>query len=130
MQGAMMAAVVGTQGKDYAQLAQMGAGIGAQLITQKYGRDAEREADFYGMKYLSKAGYDPIGAVSLQKTFVRLSEGQRQDWLSGLFASHPPSPERVKNNIKTAAALPQGGDKGISRFKSKTAHLKKNQTGL
>ena len=127
MQGAMMAAVVGTQGKDYAQLAQMGAGIGSQLLTQKYGRDAEREADFYGMKYLSKAGYDPIGAVNLQKTFVRLSEGQRQDWLSGLFASHPPSPERVKNNIKTAAALPQGGDKGISRFKSKTAHLKKTK---
>jgi len=127
MQGAVLAAVIGTQGKDYSQLAQMGAGLGAQLVTQKYGRDAERESDFYGMKYMSKAGYDPQGAVDLQKTFVRLSEGRRQDWLSGLFASHPPSQERVDNNIKTVASLPKGGNKGVSRFKSKTAHLKRTK---
>ncbi|HID83077.1 MAG TPA: tetratricopeptide repeat protein [Chromatiales bacterium] len=127
MQGAVLAAVIGTQGKDYAQLAQLGAGVGAQLVTQKYGRDAEREADFYGMKYMAKAGYDPQGAVDLQKTFVRLSEGRRQDWLSGLFASHPPSQERVNNNIKALADLPKGGIKGVSRFKSKTAHLKRTK---
>ncbi|MEW8690339.1 MAG: M48 family metalloprotease, partial [Candidatus Thiodiazotropha endolucinida] len=56
IQGAVMATVIGTQGKDYAQLAQLGAGLGGQLITQKYGRDAERESDYYGMNYMSKAG--------------------------------------------------------------------------
>lgn len=85
LQGAVMATVLATQDKDYAQLAQIGAGIGAQLVTQKYGRDAEREADYYGMKYMSRAGYDTRGAVDLQKTFVKLSEGQQQNWLSGLF---------------------------------------------
>ena len=127
MQGAVLATVIGTQGKDYAQLAQMGAGVGAQLVTQKYGRDAERESDFYGMKYMAKAGYDPQGAVDLQRTFVKLAEGKRQDWLSGLFASHPPSQERVDNNIKTAASLPSGGNRGESRFKAKTAHLKRSK---
>jgi predicted Zn-dependent protease len=123
MQGAMLATVVATQGKDYAQLAQMGAGLGAQLITTKYGRDAERESDFYGMEYMSRAGYDPKGAVDLQKTFVKLSEGHKQDWVSGLFASHPPSKERVDNNIKKVAELPPGGESGEARFKEKTAHI-------
>ncbi|MEN8801528.1 MAG: M48 family metalloprotease [Thiogranum sp.] len=127
IQGAVMATVVGTQGKDYAQLAQLGAGVGAQLVTQKYGRDAERESDFYGMKYMSKAGYDPQGAVDLQRTFVRLSEGNNQDWLSGLFASHPPSQERVENNIKTAASLPQDGIRGEDQFKARTAHIKRSK---
>ncbi|MES9990672.1 MAG: M48 family metalloprotease [Candidatus Thiodiazotropha sp.] len=127
IQGAVMATVIGTQGKDYAQLAQVGAGLGAQLVTQKYGRDAERESDLYGMKYMSKAGYDPQGAVDLQRTFVRLSEGKNQNWLSGLFASHPPSQERVDNNVKTAAELPKGGTTGKQRFKTKTAHIKRTK---
>jgi predicted Zn-dependent protease len=127
IQGAVMATVIGTQGKDYAQLAQLGAGLGAQLITQKYGRDAERESDYYGMKYMSKAGYDPQGAVDLQRTFVRLSESKNQNWLSGLFASHPPSMERVENNVKTVAELPKGGTVGKERFKAKTAHIRRTK---
>jgi len=95
LQAAVLGTVVATQGKSYGNLAQLGANIGAQLISQKYGRDAERESDLYGMQYMVRAGYDPQGAVDLQRTFVELSEGRQQDWLSGLFASHPPSQERV-----------------------------------
>ena len=127
MQGAMLATVVASQGKDYAQLAQLGAGLGAQLITTKYGRDAERESDLYGMVYMTRAGYDPQGAVELQKTFVRLSEGRNQDWLSGLFASHPASQERVQNNIKTAAGMALGGERGEARYQSKIAHIKRTK---
>lgn len=125
VQGAMLATVIATRDSDYAQLAQLGAGVGAQLVTQKYGRDAEREADYYGMQYMSRAGYAPRGAVDLQKTFVELSEGKRADWLSGLFASHPPSQERVANNLETLNTLPAGGDEGRVRFQQKLAHLRK-----
>jgi predicted Zn-dependent protease len=97
--------------------------LGAQLMTQKYSRDAEREADLYGMRYMSEAGYDPVGAVELQETFVRLSEGRRQDWLSGLFASHPPSRERVERNRVTARELPPGGESGDQRYRQQTAYL-------
>jgi predicted Zn-dependent protease len=97
--------------------------LGAQLITQKYGRDAEREADLYGMQYMSEAGYDPQGAVELQETFVRLSEGRRDDWLSGLFASHPASRERVERNKETAAGLPAGGETGEQRYQERLAYL-------
>jgi len=54
--------------------------------------------------------------VRLQETFVRLSEDRRSDWLSGLFASHPPSQARVDANIATAATLPSGGKTGEDEF--------------
>ena len=67
--------------------------------------DAELQSDLYGTRLMKAAGYDPRAAVSLQETFVRLSEGKKQNWLNGLFASHPPSQERVAKNRETVAAL-------------------------
>ena len=109
------------------EVAMMVPAVGAQMLTQKYGRDAERESDEYGMQYMSEAGYDPQGAVELQETFLELSESHNQDWLSGLFASHPPSRERVDNNRKTARKLPEGGEMGRERYREKTAYLRRVQ---
>lgn len=97
--------------------------LGAQLITMKYGRDAEREADRFGMQYMSEAGYDPQGAVQLQETFVRLSEGRSNSRMNVLFASHPPSRERVELNKETAAGLPAGGEDGAERYQQRMAYL-------
>lgn len=127
LQVGVVGASIATQGEEYGGLVQMGAGIGAQLLSQKYGRDAERESDYYGMQYMARAGYDPQGAVDLQRTFVKLSEGRQQDWLSGMFASHPPSQERVNNNMALLATLPKGGETGVARYKAKTAHLMKSK---
>ncbi len=85
-----------------------GANIGANLLQTKYGREQELESDRYGMDYMGRAGYDPVGAVKLQETFLRLSEGRNPSWLEGLFASHPPSSERLNANKKHAAELPPG----------------------
>jgi predicted Zn-dependent protease len=102
MQVGVMGTAIAANDSDYGNLIVGGAGMLAQLGLAKYGRGAELESDRYGMEYMSKAGYDPQGAVELQQTFVRLSEDRRQDWLSGLFASHPPSQERVDTNFQTA----------------------------
>lgn len=107
------------------QIAMMVPQLGAQLITTKYSRDAERESDLYGMRYMSAAGYNPQGAVELQETFVELSKDRNSDWLSGLFASHPASRERVANNRATAKALPDSGEFGREVYMSETAHLRK-----
>ncbi len=125
LQGTVAATSIALRGKEYGQIATIGAGIGAQLITTRYGRDAERESDYHGMRYMSAAGYDPQGAIDLQETFVRLSEGRNQSWLNGLFASHPPSPERVENNRRTAAELPGGGDLGRQRYQQRIAYIKR-----
>ena len=114
----MMGTMVVAGDSDYAGLIAGGASVLAQAGLAKYGRDAELESDYYGMKYMSAAGYDPQGAVSLQETFVRLSEGRQTDWLSGLFASHPPSRERVRKNVETAATLPAGGMRGEREYQA------------
>jgi predicted Zn-dependent protease len=117
LQGLVVGTAIATNDSSYGDLAVGGAGVAAQLITMKYGREAELESDKYGMRYMSKAGFDPQGAVALQETFVRLSEDRNQDWLSGLFASHPPSNERVRENIKTAGKLPAGGTLGVDSYR-------------
>jgi len=122
LQGALLATAVATQGGNYSGLAVGAAGLGAQLINQRHGREAELESDFFGMQYMARAGYDPQAAVSLQQTFVRLSEGQAsQSWLAGLFASHPPSAERVATNRETAAQLNRTGETGRERYQSAIA---------
>lgn len=126
LQGAVMAAGIAVQGKDYGPYAVGGAQLAAALIHGKYSRDAEREADYFGMRYMARAGYDPQAAVKLQETFVRLSKDHPHNWLEGLFASHPPSEERVEENRKTATALPPGGLSAATAYQQKMALLKKD----
>ncbi len=123
---AQIGAAVGGVDGTMANLAIQGAGIGAQMIQQKYGRDQELESDHYGMKYMKAAGYDPWGAVTLQETFVRLSaeQGRNQSWLEGLFASHPPSMERVTQNRLLAEQLGRGGELGAERYAQRTKTLR------
>jgi len=124
LQGAMVAVGIGAQNTDYSQLIVGGAQVGAQLVNSKYGRDAESESDYYGMLYMKKAGYDPAAAVTLQETFVRLSQGRQSSFLEGLFASHPPSPDRVAANKATLAKLGAGGEMGKEIYAQKTAKLR------
>ena len=97
--------------------------VGLGMASLKYGRDAERQSDYYGMKYMHAAGYDTAAAVTLQEKFVALSEGRRSSWLQGLFASHPPSPERVANNRAALAEFPPGGEVGGARYRAHVATL-------
>jgi predicted Zn-dependent protease len=118
IQVGVMGTAIAASDNDYGALIVGGASVLAQAGLARYGRSAELESDLYGMQYMSKAGYDPQGAVALQETFVRLSEGRRSDWLNGLFASHPPSPERVSANIATASTLPPGGMRGEREYQA------------
>lgn len=104
------------------------ASLGAQVIFARYSREAEKEADYYGMHYMSRAGYDPQAAVTLQEKFVKLSEGRNPNWLEGLFASHPPSQERVEKNRETAASLPAGGRLGRADYQAQVRPLMEAQS--
>ncbi|MDJ0749087.1 MAG: M48 family metalloprotease [Woeseiaceae bacterium] len=118
MQVGVMGTAIAARDSDYGNLIVGSANLLAQAGLARYGRGAELESDAYGMQYMSRAGYDPQGAVELQETFVRLSEGRRTNWLSGLFASHPPSRERVQANVATAATLPRGGIRGEREYQA------------
>ena len=127
MQGAMIVVGIGAQNTNYANLIVGGAKLSSQLATSKYGRDAESEADLYGMQYMKRAGYDPTAAVTLQETFVRLSADKKSSFIDGLFASHPPSPERVADNKRTLAQVGAGGEWGKEIYAQKVAKLKSTQ---
>ena len=108
------------------QLYSLASQAGAAAWLAKYGRDDELEADYYGMNYMAQAGYDPEGAVELQETFVSLSNDKATSFLSGLFASHPPSMKRVEANRIKAKTLPSG-DRGRTRFQTAIRQLKEDE---
>jgi len=120
-----VAAAAATE-NDNAALIGAGAAIGAQAWQAHYGRSQELEADYYGIDYLVKAGYDPQASVELQRKFVELSKGQQRNIFSSLFASHPPSEERVKKNAEKAAKLPSG-KRNRETFQRAIAVLKRDQ---
>ncbi len=126
LQGAMLATSLATQDEAYGNYVVGAAQLGAQLVTLKYGRGAELEADQYGIEYMVRAGYDPSAAISLQETFVRLSDAGERNWLDGLFSSHPPSMERVEANRVTVAQLDLRTDLeiGKARYDQALAHLR------
>lgn len=127
LQVLVVATAVASQGDDNAGLKVLGSQVGAALLSQKYSRDAELESDHYGMQYMDQAGYDASAAVDLQKLFVELSQGKQSNWLAGMFASHPPSQERVQKNRETAAKLGAGGLRNEQAFRQSTAYLRKVQ---
>ena len=127
MQAGLIGLDQALDGHKYEDVMMGTAAMGAGLIALKYSRGAELEADKYGIKYMAAAGYDPEAAVELQKTFLRLSQGHDQNWLSGLLATHPPSEERIKENEKTVAQYPKGGKIGTKIYEQKIAHLVKTE---
>ncbi len=120
---AQIGAVMGGMDEQAAGLVLTGASVGAQMVHMKFGRDDELEADKYGTRLMKAAGYDPQGAVTLQQTFVRLFDRKEPGWLEGLFASHPPSVERVRRNQELVAQLGAGGDLGRERFQAQMKPL-------
>jgi len=131
LQGVLAVGAIALQDNDYGDYIVGASQLGAQLITTRYDREAERESDYYGIQYMVAAGYDPRAAVSLQQTFVRLSEGNNPGWIDGLFASHPPSQERVINNQALVDELMpqlQGIDleTGEVRYQQAMAFLEEN----
>lgn len=127
LQAGVMGLGVAVGDKDSSALLVGAGALGAQLIGKKYGRDAELEADRYGIAMMARAGYDPRAAVALQETFVRLFKGEKAGWLEGMFASHPPSPERVEANRATAATFAASGTLGAESYQARIAPLKKTR---
>jgi predicted Zn-dependent protease len=112
---------------EWAGLLMGGAAVGAQLALAQYGQGDELESDHYGILYMKKAGYDPQAAVELQEIFLELSKGQQAGFVNGLFATHPPSAKRVRENSKLVSEIGGGGYRGADVYKKKTSTLRKVQ---
>lgn len=125
--GVLIAGVAISEKKPEVGALGMGAlAVGAQAWQAKYGRSHELQSDEVGIKYMAKAGYDAQAAVELQEIFVKLSEGRNSGFIEGLFASHPPSQERVEKNKETAAKYP-GGVRNKEAFQRAMAQVNKDK---
>jgi predicted Zn-dependent protease len=70
----------------------------------KFSRDFEREADFLGLQYMYKAGYDPNAYIAFFEK-IQAEEKRRPGSIPKVFSSHPPSGERIQNTQNTIAQI-------------------------
>ena len=73
------------------QVGQTVTSYGAQLLTLKFGRQDESEADLVGMDLAARAGYDPRAGISLWRKMSAANKSAPPQWLS----SHPSGSTRI-----------------------------------
>jgi beta-barrel assembly-enhancing protease len=81
-----------------------GLNIAIPLTFLKFSRDAEREADFLGLQYMYKAGYDPNAFVTFFER-IQADEKRRPGTIPKVFSTHPPTPDRIENAQKEIARI-------------------------
>ena len=81
-----------------------GINLAVPLTFLKFSRDAEREADFLGVQYMYKAGYDPNSYVTFFER-IQADEKRRPGTIPKAFSTHPPTPERIGNTQKEIARI-------------------------
>lgn len=76
-----------------------GASVLIPLGFMQFSQAFEREADFLGLQYLYKAGYDPTSFVDFFEK-LQSKEKRKPGTMSKLFGSHPPTGDRIQNAQK------------------------------
>jgi len=101
-------AVLGNSG--LGSILQQGIGTGTQLLTLKFSRSQEYEADDLGIRYLGKAGYDPTALSSMLASLAAQSALDARvtgngnavpEWAS----THPDPASRVSRALSRAKEL-------------------------
>jgi predicted Zn-dependent protease len=87
--GAVLASIFGID----PNLTDMAARGAASLLTLKFSRGDESEADLVGMEIAARAGYDPRAAISLWKKMsqAQAARGAPPEW----FSTHPSGASRI-----------------------------------
>ncbi|GEJ56118.1 M48 family metallopeptidase [Anaeromyxobacter diazotrophicus] len=89
-------------GKNPSALSQVVAGAGGKGLMLANSREDETEADEYGARFASGAGYDPRGLITFFQKLEKL-EGQ-QPGFAKFLSDHPPTPDRVSHLEQYIAA--------------------------
>jgi beta-barrel assembly-enhancing protease len=78
----------------------------------KFTRDNEREADYLGLQYMYKAGYDPNAFVSFFEK-IEAEERRHPGSIPKIFSTHPPTPDRVQKAQEEIATILPARDEYI-----------------
>ncbi|MBZ5513775.1 MAG: M48 family metalloprotease [Acidobacteriia bacterium] len=68
--------------------------FGIPVAFLKFSRNAEAEADFLGLQYMYKAGYDPSSYVTFFSKVIN-EERRQPGSVPKVFSDHPPTPDRI-----------------------------------
>ena len=78
----------------------------------KFSRGAEAEADYLGVEYMYKAGYDPNSYVQFFEK-VETLEKKQPGSVPKIFSTHPPTPDRIEATQKEIATILPAKDEYI-----------------
>jgi len=81
-----------------------GMNLAIPLTFLKFSRDSEKEADYLGLQYMYKAGYDPNSYVTFFER-IEADEKRRPGTIPKVFSTHPPTPDRIENAQKEIARI-------------------------
>jgi predicted Zn-dependent protease len=81
-----------------------GLNLAIPITFLKFSRDAEREADFLGLQYMYKTGYDPNAYVTFFER-IQADEKRRPGTIPKVFSTHPPTPDRIEAAQKEIARI-------------------------
>lgn len=81
-------------GGGFGIMVQEAASLAIPLTFSRFSRGFEREADYLGVQYMYKAGYDPQAFVSFFEK-VTAKAKKKPGTLAAAFATHPPTSQRL-----------------------------------
>lgn len=99
-------AVLGQNPAGYQQLLAQLIGTGALA---RFSRDAEREADRLGVRYMHAAGYNPRGMPSMFRKLLARQQSQ-PGAVEKFFSTHPVTDERIRDTENQASKLTGGAN--------------------
>src|SRR5580658_6263139 len=80
------------------------ASLAVPMTFLKFSRDFEAQADYLGVQYMYRAGYDPQSFVTIFEKLENL-EKTKPNLISKAFSSHPQTPDRIEATQKEIATL-------------------------
>ena len=88
------------------QMGDVAANLGTQLLTLKYGRDDETEADLVGLEIAARGGFKPEASVQLWKKMLAATGGGKGQ--PSFLSTHPSGNNRIQEleaNLPKVAQL-------------------------
>ena len=96
---------LGSQLLGLGQLGDVAASVGTQLLTLRFSRDDETDADLVGLELAARGGYNPQAAVSLWEKMARVGGGTSGPSFLSTHPSGPQRIERLQSNVPKVQAL-------------------------
>jgi hypothetical protein len=80
------------------------ASIGIPITFMKFSREFESQADYLGVQYMYRAGYDPQAFITFFEK-VQALEKRKPGAVAKVFADHPQTPDRILHTQEEIARI-------------------------